>query len=266
MTFPSTRPIHFQNWPSHGKKNVEKDILCRMEVWVITLILTYLVTSASSLMKTGLGKQLEIFSNVIITTDVLSEVSNTVNDVECVSLCLKTEACVSAFYRPQHRRCQLHDVLFMSPKDGQREIGAVYYSLTTGTCPPGYIHNRPLNFCYQLHLDKAKYADGLADCNSRGEHFLVIDSPDKQSHFVKQVTASSDSIKGSYYIDGSDAATEGQWVYHDGQPVTYFAWDSGFPNNVTTNRDYLVALKFSEFRWQDRESDHERCYACEKHV
>ncbi|XP_046556079.1 perlucin-like [Haliotis rubra] len=177
-----------------------------------------------------------------------------------------TEACVSAFYRRQHRRCQLHDVLFMSPQDGQEETGTVYYSLTSGACPPGYIHNRLLNFCYQLHLDKFLYAEGLADCTTRGEHLVTIDSPDTQSHFVKQVTASTDSTKSSYYIHGSDAATEGQWVYNDGRPVTYFAWDSGSPMNATASRDYIVALKFSAFRWQDRGPEHSRYYACEKYV
>ncbi|XP_067684810.1 galactose-specific lectin nattectin-like [Haliotis asinina] len=178
-----------------------------------------------------------------------------------------TEACVSVFYRSQHRRCQLHDVVFMSPLDGQEEAGTVYYSLTAGACPPSYIHNRLLNFCYQLHLNKILYTEGRADCTSRGEHFLVIDSPDKQSHFVKQVTASSDSRTTSYFIDGSDAVNEGQWVYHDGQQVAYFAWSPGFPKNITPERDYLVASKVDNaFQWQDRKMLETKFYICEKDV
>ncbi|XP_067684820.1 tetranectin-like protein [Haliotis asinina] len=153
----------------------------------------------------------------------------------------------------------------MSPQDGQEEAGTVYYSLTSDACQPGYIHNRPLNFCYQLHLDITNYADGLADCNSRGEHFLVIDSPDKQSHFVKQVTASTDSRKNSFYIDGSDAATEGQWVYHDSRPMTYFAWSPGFPYNQTEDADHLVATKAdNSFMWQDRKTKWDKFYICQK--
>ncbi|XP_067684632.1 tetranectin-like protein [Haliotis asinina] len=176
------------------------------------------------------------------------------------------KACVSVFYRQQHRRCQLHDILFMSPQDGQEEVGTVYYSLSTGACPPGYVHSRLLNFCYQLHLQSILYNESLSDCSSRGEHFITIDSPDKQSHFVKQVTASSDSKRYSYYIDGSDAATEGQWVYHDSRPVTYFAWDRGYPENSSSIRDYLVASKASAFRWQDRRAQDTKYYACEKDI
>ncbi|XP_067684670.1 perlucin-like [Haliotis asinina] len=237
-----------------------------MKFGFITLLLTYLVNLESCLVKRGFGNKWENFTNVIITTDVLSEVSNIGSNVECVSLCLMNEACVSAFYRPQHRRCQLHDVLFMSPQDGQEEPGTMYYSLTTGTCPSDYIHNRLLSFCYQLHFDKASYQESLADCSSRGEHLVTIDSPDKQSHFVKQATASSDTKAYSYYIDGSDADTEGQWVYNDGRPVTYFAWAPGYPKNSTVSTDYLMAHRYTAFRWQDKGPAPTRAYVCEKYL
>ncbi|XP_067684325.1 uncharacterized protein [Haliotis asinina] len=232
----------------------------------VFITLTYLVTPASPLVKTGFGNKRDSFTNVIITSDILSEFSNIGSDVECVSLCLMTESCASVFYRSQHGQCQLHNVLFMSPLDGQEEAGTVYYSLTSGACPPGYVYSRLLNFCYQLHLDKIPYANGLADCGSRGEHLVTIDSPDKQIHFAKQVTASSDSKTYSYYIDGSDAATEGEWVYHDSRPVTYFAWAPGYPENSSVNRDYLAASRAYQFRWQDRASHEAKYYACEKDI
>ncbi|XP_067684882.1 tetranectin-like protein [Haliotis asinina] len=154
----------------------------------------------------------------------------------------------------------------MSPSNGKEEMGTLYYSLSSGNCPPRYIHNRLLNVCYQLHLNKALYIEGLADCRSRGEHFIVIDSSDKQSHFVKQVTASKDSRKSSYYIDGSDAATEGQWVYHDGRPMTYFAWAPDYPDNSTVTKDYISASRTRAFRWRDRIVDQRKFYACEKDI
>ncbi len=103
-----------------------------MECGLITLLLTCLVNVVSPFAKTGFGNKWENFTNIVITSDVLYEVSNIRSTVECVSLCLMTNVCVSAFYRLQHRRCQLHDVLFMSPQDGQAETGTVYYSLSTG--------------------------------------------------------------------------------------------------------------------------------------
>ncbi|XP_046372775.1 perlucin-like [Haliotis rufescens] len=241
-------------------------MLCAMEAGFIILVLTYFVTGASPSVKSGFGNKWESFTNIIIPTDILSEVSDILSRVTCVSLCLKDEACVSVFYRQQHRRCQLHDVVFLSPQDGQQETGTVYYSLTAGACPSGYVHNRLLNFCYQLHLDKLLYDVGLADCTARGEHFVVIDSADKQNHVVKQITSSSDSNVTSYYFDGSDATNEGQWVFHDGRPMTYFAWSPSFPVNLTY-RHYVVASKVDNaFQWQDRKRAETKYYICEKDI
>ncbi|XP_046575478.1 galactose-specific lectin nattectin-like [Haliotis rubra] len=120
----------------------------------------------------------------------------------------------------------------MSPKDGEQDTGTTYYSVTTEACPSDYVHNRLLNLCYQLHLNKINRDDGLADCTTRGEHLVVIDSEDKQIHLLKQISSSSENLKHNYFIDGSDAANEGQWLLHDGRPMTYFAWRPGFPANL----------------------------------
>ncbi|XP_046572126.1 C-type lectin domain family 4 member E-like [Haliotis rubra] len=153
----------------------------------------------------------------------------------------------------------------MSPEDGEQENGTVYYSLTTGSCAHGYVHNRLLNLCYQLHHDKITYDDGLADCTSRGEHFVVIDSEDKQDHMVKQITSSSAAMASSYFLDGSDAANEGQWVFHDGRPMTYFAWAIGNPTNVSSTKDYLLASKLNNaFSWRDGKRAETKYYICQK--
>lgn len=76
----------------------------------------------------------------------------------------------------------------------------------------------------------------------------------------------SDSKVTSYYFDGSDATNEGQWVFHDGRPMTYFAWSPSFPVNLT-NRHYVVASKAgNSFQWQDRKRAETKYYICEKDI
>ncbi|XP_067684727.1 C-type lectin domain family 17, member A-like [Haliotis asinina] len=230
-----------------------------------TLLFLCLVNYTPALTTTAFAAKWTAFNHVVMSNTASVEISNVYSGKRCLFLCLQNEACVSFFYRRQHRRCQFHDVLFMSPEDGEHENGTVYYSLTTGVCPFGYVHNRLLNICYQLHLDDIYYNDGLADCASRGEHLLVIDSADKQNHIVKQITSSSASTVKSYFIDGSDAANEGQWVFHDGRPMTYFAWKPGFPTNTTDDRDYIAANKGGKaYLWQDRKGSESKFYICEK--
>ncbi|XP_067684445.1 C-type lectin domain family 17, member A-like [Haliotis asinina] len=131
----------------------------------------------------------------------------------------------------------------MSPKDGDKETGTEYYSLTAGACSFGYVHNRLLNFCYQLHPDKIFYDDGIANCTSRGEHLVVIDREDKQNHIAKQITSSSRTQTVSYFFDGSDAANERKWIFHYGRPMTYFAWGPGYPKNYSEEDNYVASNK-----------------------
>ncbi|XP_071083641.1 C-type lectin domain family 17, member A-like [Haliotis cracherodii] len=215
---------------------------------LVALIILLTGTYTSAFIGTGRGTKRTNMADVLVNMTILSEFSNVLSGVRCVDLCLQNEACVSVFYRRQHRRCQLHDVLFMSPQDGEQETGTVYYSVTTGDCPSGYVHNRLLNFCYQLHQEKMTYDKGLADCKSRGEHFVVIDSEDKQNHVVKQINSSLDTGPCNYYIDGSDAANEGHWVFHDGRKMTYFPWAPDYPRG-DKKRDYLMAGSDYNFRW-----------------
>ncbi|XP_067684816.1 alpha-N-acetylgalactosamine-specific lectin-like [Haliotis asinina] len=230
-----------------------------------TLLFLCLVHYAPAWINTGFGVKWKSFDDVLVSKSFMFEITNVYKSTRCVLLCLQNESCVSVFYRRQHRRCQFHDVLFMSPEDGEQENGTMYYSLTTGDCVPGYIHNRLLNICYQLHLDKISYDDALADCTSRGEHFAVIDNADKQNHVVKQIKSSSAARTFSYFLDGSDAANEGQWVFHDGRPMTYFAWRSGNPTGSAGEKDYIVASKLDNaFLWRDGRQTEEKNYICQK--
>ncbi|XP_067684652.1 uncharacterized protein [Haliotis asinina] len=233
-----------------------------------TLLFLCLVKYASALIQrinSGFAVKWTGFDGRVVSEPLMFEISNIYSRIQCVVLCLQNEACVSVFYRRQHRRCQLHDVLFMSPEDGEREAGAVYYSLTAGDCPLEYVHKRLLNFCYQLRLIIARRDGGLADCTSRGEHFVVIDSEDKQNHIVKQIKSSSGALKRNYFFDGSDAANEGKWILHDGRPMTYFAWAPGYPTNDTDGKDYITAHGGDmTYRWHDRRGRERKWYVCQK--
>ncbi|XP_067684531.1 perlucin-like [Haliotis asinina] len=227
------------------------------------LILISLAVNSSPCIETAHGTHWMAFTDIIIRRSSISEVPNIGNKYTCLGLCLQIEACVSVFYRQQQQRCQFHDVLFTSPQDGEQEIGTEYYSITTGGCPLSYVHNRILNMCYQIHLIRATFHAGEEDCNSRGEHLLVIDNAEKQSHMVNQINSSSDNMLRKFHIDGADVETEGHWVFHDGRIMTYFAWGPGYPQNGT-DKNYLVADPQYGFLWSDKEGMEAKHYICER--
>ncbi|XP_067684580.1 uncharacterized protein [Haliotis asinina] len=230
---------------------------------LVTLIILLTGTLSSAYIGSGLGEKSIMMSGVLVKISILSEFPNVLSGVRCVDLCLQNEACMSVFYRRQHRRCQLHDVLFISPQDGEEEADTVYYSVRTDICPPGFLHNRHLNICYQLHLDRRNADDALADCTSRGQHLVVIDNEDKQNHVVKQMKSSSGTRSCSYIIDGSDAAKRGHWVFHDGRNMTFLPWAPGFPE-TGRGKSHIIARRDS-FLWRNLQGD-DKCYICERDV
>ncbi|XP_071084059.1 perlucin-like [Haliotis cracherodii] len=233
---------------------------------LFTLILISVTIYASPcVIETAYGTKWMSFTDVIVRSNIISEVSNIGNRFTCLGLCLQNEACVSVFYRQQHRRCQLHDVLFMSSQDGEQEMGTVYYSINTGGCPLTYIQYRLLNICYQIHLNGTTFQSGVADCSSRGEHFIVIDSDDKQNHMRKQINSSSDNISRKFHLDGSDEVNEGRWLFHDDRVMTYFAWGPGYPQNLS-GKNFLVADPEVDFLWSDKEGSEEKRYICERDI
>ncbi|XP_071083924.1 uncharacterized protein [Haliotis cracherodii] len=229
------------------------------------LIVTSVMHCTSPVIQIAHGTKWITFIDVIVRTNIVSEVENIGNILTCVNQCFQNEACVSVFYRQQHQRCQLHDVLFMSPQDGEQEAGTVYYSVATDGCPPTYVHNRILNICYQVQYNLVTYADGVADCNSRGDHYIVIDNVDKQNHMLKQINSSSDGLAKKYHIDGSDNTTEGTWLLHDGRVMTYFAWSPGYPMNSSL-KNFLIADPTDDFRWGDKSGNLGKRYICERDI
>ncbi|XP_046372776.2 perlucin-like [Haliotis rufescens] len=235
------------------------------KIMLFILILTSVVHYASPVIQTAYGTKWINFANVIVRTNIISEVQDIGNKFNCVTQCLQNIACVSAFYRRQHRRCQLHDVLFLSPQDGEQEMGTAYYSVAADGCPSTYVHNRMLNICYQLQLNEKTFVGGVADCNSRGDHFIVIDTEAKQDHIWKQVNSSTDAVAKKYLIDGSDKATEGTWLLHDGRLMTYLPWSSSEPKNLAT-KNFIVADTKDNFLWTVKAGDTPKYYICERDI
>jgi hypothetical protein len=66
-------------------------------------------------------------------------------------------------------------------------------------------------------------------CASQGGHLVRLESLEEYE-FVKTLAAHSQSPL--FWIDGNDEASEGLWVYADGEPLTNLPWRPGQPENL----------------------------------
>ncbi|MBM4392408.1 MAG: hypothetical protein FJ090_14905, partial [Deltaproteobacteria bacterium] len=68
---------------------------------------------------------------------------------------------------------------------------------------------------------------------------------------------------GKWWTGYSDAATEGTWVWANGETATYTNWHSGEPNNVG-NEDCMQLGRFGSYTWNDEPCTSPFRYICEE--
>lgn len=114
--------------------------------------------------------------------------------------------------------------------------------------------------CYTFHAVARTHNQANADCHSLGGTLANVKSA--------AIETILDNLHGPYssgsalWIGGTDAVTEGTWLYADGTPFSYTNWDGGEPNNVG-NEDCAVKHNFSG-RWNDVTCTNSFWYWCER--
>lgn len=74
-----------------------------------------------------------------------------------------------------------------------------------------------------------------------------------------------------YWLDGSDDAKEGTWVFSNGKEMSYFDWGPKQPTNDTHpnqraifgDENHLLMTSDMKFKWNDVSSDTRCAFICE---
>jgi cysteine-rich repeat protein len=115
--------------------------------------------------------------------------------------------------------------------------------------------------CYADVTSTATRAAAHAACTSSlGGHLVTIESA-AENNFV-WLEAMSFFSTSPRWIDLSDQATEGTFVWSTGEPLTYTNWASGEPNNSSGNED-CVEFRYGDNEWNDANCGNARPFICE---
>lgn len=107
---------------------------------------------------------------------------------------------------------------------------------------------------YYVATYSANWVNASAACVNAGGYLSTIGSSQEQSFVFNLLPGQSQ------WIGFTDAASEGTWVWANGDPVTYTFWNSGEPNN-SGNEDY--AHMNTNGTWNDSGGGENYPFVCE---
>ena len=114
---------------------------------------------------------------------------------------------------------------------------------------------------YWISSDGAPWRDAKSRCESLGGHLVRITSAQEHS-FVKSLIDRSQLRRSHYWTDGSDEASEGDWRFSDGQPVSYNGWKRGEPEGGRVC-NHLALWNRSNWGFADDSGSAGFSYICE---
>jgi len=125
---------------------------------------------------------------------------------------------------------------------------------TPANCQDAFFNGRTYRFC------SAGYSwDGAkTQCQAMGMNLASINSQ-TENDFIGNTSGSI--AQGSWWVGLNDQAAEGNYVWSDGSPYTFSAWNGGEPNN-SGNED-CAEFMTGNYRWNDLPCGASRYFVCE---
>lgn len=100
---------------------------------------------------------------------------------------------------------------------------------------PWQRHDSIAGRCYLQEFLPRDWAAAEQRCIDLGGHLIAIDSPSELGLVAQWMNA-------KVWIGGTDAASEGTFVWTNGQPWSFASWKDGFPVDPTGTRDCAVLV------------------------
>jgi hypothetical protein len=143
-------------------------------------------------------------------------------------------------------------------------------------CPDGCLGVSYRGSGYMLCHDddrRRSWSEAEEECQSRGMHLVRVDDAEENA-FIRK-TALGVNFDGNIWLGGSDAETEGKWVWidgthfwtgeNDGVPVggNYTNWKPNQPN-TENGREDCTEIGAGEETWHDEECSFRQAFMCQR--
>lgn len=114
--------------------------------------------------------------------------------------------------------------------------------------------------CYMLFDNQQNWDAARVACEALGsDHHLATVADADEGQLVATLAGN-----GQVWIAGSDAGNEGNWVWYNGEPLSYTNWRSGEPNDGGSGEDCMVLEGDRGGSWDDRSCGDSYRFVCER--
>jgi hypothetical protein len=110
--------------------------------------------------------------------------------------------------------------------------------------PQGWQRNPATGHDYWYVEDGMSWADADAYAVSLGGHLVTINDAAEDAWLVA-------TFGTEYWVGFNDTATEGEWAWVSGEPVTFTNWQAGEPNDAPSGEDAAVLWSIPATGWND---------------
>ena len=102
---------------------------------------------------------------------------------------------------------------------------------------------------YQIIEINGDWSDAKRYCEAKDGYLATITSAEENEVLY---TFMHEAGYGSAYFGFTDRVNEGQWVWENGETVSYTNWEPGEPNSENSEEDYgMFYEKFGQATWND---------------
>ncbi|XP_074641666.1 perlucin-like [Tubulanus polymorphus] len=131
-------------------------------------------------------------------------------------------------------------------------------------CPDGFMKWQ--RSCYKFSNYKASWLEAQAYCQVMRANLISIEYWQENRFIVGYIRKNkrANKFNRGFWIGGNDFAKEGEWRWvQTGEPIRYWNWYHGQPDNMKGQEHCLELEKKYGYRWNDQPCHIDNHFICE---
>ncbi len=152
------------------------------------------------------------------------------------------------------------DSLDKKADDALTRLTALILSTTNKTCRTGYDYYQQDQFCFKFYSDCKTWSEARQVCQQDGGELISLN--DRNLEFFRNLARTKAGSCNNVWVGTTDASSEGQWNWQNGEKVSSAFWASGQPDNWASKENCGDLNKIFDYKLNDEDCSNKLHYLC----